>query len=112
MCKLQCQRVFSCLHAQSEFSFHNVFDNTFRQAFTAGELFNLGNHLAIGRPFIFQSLGLVIIHVMNFSNPVQPIDAGIPTGQAFFQMGAGSHVLITGPMKFDARLVQLLLDIK
>ena len=70
MCKLQCQRVFSCLHAQSEFSFHNVFDNTFRQAFTAGELFNLGNHFTIRVPFVFQGLGLVIVHVVHFGNPV------------------------------------------
>ena len=26
----------------------------FRQGFAAGELINLGNHLAIGSPFIFQ----------------------------------------------------------
>ena len=43
---------FFCLHAQPEFGFHNIFNNTFRQGFAAGELINLGNHLAIGHPFI------------------------------------------------------------
>ena len=72
------------LHAQSKFRFHNVFDNPFRQGFTTGELFNLGNHLAIGCSFVFQILCVVIIHVVHFGNPVQPVDAGIPTGQTFF----------------------------
>ena len=42
------------LHAQLEFSSHDIFNKTFRQGFAAGELINLGNHLAIGSPFIFQ----------------------------------------------------------
>ena len=41
-------------HAELEFSFHDIFNNTFRQGFAAEELINLGNHLAIGSPFIFQ----------------------------------------------------------
>ena len=99
-------------HAQSEFVFHNASNNAFRQGFAARELINLGNHLAIRRPFVFQILGFIIVDVMGFSNPVQPVDAGIPTGQSFFQMGARSHVLITGPMKFNARFVQEVLHIE
>ena len=100
------------LHAQSEFGFHNASNNAFRQVFAARELINLGNHLAIRRPFVFQILGFIIVDVMGFSNPVQPVDAGIPTGQSFFQMGARSHILIAGPMKFNARLVEEVLHIE
>ena len=100
------------LHAQSEFGFHNASNNAFRQVFAAWELINLGNHLAIRGPFVFQILGFIIVDVMGFSNPVQPVNAGIPTGQSFFQMGARSHVLITGPMKFNACLVEEVLHIK
>ena len=42
------------LHAQLEVSSHHIFNNALRQSFAAGELINLGNHLAIGSPFIFQ----------------------------------------------------------
>ena len=100
------------LHAQSEFGFHNASNNAFRQVFAARELINLGNHLAIRGPFVFQILGFIIINVMGFSNPVQPVDAGIPTGQSFFQMGAGSHVLVAGPMKFNVCLVEEVLYIE
>ena len=58
------------LHAQSEFGFHNVSNNAFRQGFAAGEFINLGNHLAISLLFIFQVLGFIIVHVMRFANPV------------------------------------------
>ena len=78
----------------------------------AREFINLGNHLAISLPFIFQVLGFIIVDVMGFGNPVQPVDAGIPTGQSFFQMDVGSHVLIAGPMKFNARLVEEVLHIE
>ena len=77
-----------------------------------GKLINLGNHLAISHPFIFQILGFIIVNVMRFGNPVQPVDAGIPTGQSFFQMGARSHILIAGPMKFNARLLEGVLHIE
>ena len=58
------------LHAQLELSFHDIFNNTFRQGFAAGELINLGNHLAIGSPLVFQVLSLAIVNVMGFGNPV------------------------------------------
>ena len=70
MCMYRITCLFFCLHAQPEFGFHNIFNNTFRQGFTAGELINLGNHLAIGDPFVLQVPGLVIVHVMGFGNPV------------------------------------------
>ena len=75
------------LYAQLEFGFHNASDNALRQGFAAGELSYLGNHLAIRHPFIFQILGFIIVNVMRFGNPVQPVDAGIPTGQSFFSNG-------------------------
>ena len=77
------------LHAESKFSFHNASHNTLGQVFTAGELINLGNHLAIRGPFVFQILGFIIIHVMGFSNPVQPVDAGIPRANRFFKWVPG-----------------------
>ena len=100
------------LHAQSEFSFHNASHNALCEGFAARELINLGNHLAIRGPFVFQILGFIIVNVMRFGNPVRPVDAGIPMGQSFFQMSARSHVLIAGPMKFNARLVEEVLHIK
>ena len=100
------------LHAQSEFGFHNASDNALSQVFAARELINLGNHLAIRCPFVFQILGFVIVNVMSFGNPVQPVNTGIPTGQSFFQMGARSHVLIARPMKFNAGLVEEVLHIE
>ena len=58
------------LHAQLEFSFHDIFNNAFCQGFAAGQLINLGIHLAMGDPFVLQVPGLVIVHVMGFGNPV------------------------------------------
>ena len=46
------------LHAQLEFSFHDIFNNAFSQGFADGELINLGNHLAIGDPFVLKVLAL------------------------------------------------------
>ena len=80
MCVCTEQRVFfigvlsmgdfnTILHAQLEFSFHGIFNNTFRQGFAAGELI-LPIIPAIGGPFIFQVLGLAIVNVMGFGNPV------------------------------------------
>ena len=77
------------LHAQSEFSFHNASNNALCQVFAARELINLGNHLAIRRPFVFQSLGFIIVDVMRFSNPVQPVDARIPRANRFFKWVPG-----------------------
>ena len=58
------------LHAQLEFSFHDIFNNTFRQGFAAWELINLVNRLAIGGPFVLQVLCLAIVNVIAFGNPV------------------------------------------
>ena len=77
------------LHAQLEFSFHDIFNNAFRQGFAAGELINLGNHLAIGDPFVLKVPGLVIVHVMGFGNPVKLVDAWIPAGNRFFKSVPG-----------------------
>ena len=58
------------LHAQLEFSFHDIFNNTFSLGFAAGELNNFGNHRAVGGPFVLQVLGLAIVNVVGFGNPV------------------------------------------
>ena len=58
------------LHAQPEFSFHDIFNNTFRQRFAAREFINLGNRLGIRHSFVLQILGLVIVDVMGFGNLV------------------------------------------
>ena len=55
---------------------------------------------------------MTVIDVVLFGNTIQSIDARIPSFQAFFQSRPGSHVLITGPMKFDPRLVQETLKVE
>ena len=55
-------RFNTILHAQLEVSFRDISNNTFLQGFAAGELINLGKHLAIGGPFVFQVLGLAIVN--------------------------------------------------
>ena len=54
---------------------------------------------------------MAVISVVLFGNLVQGIDAGIAPFQTFGQMRAGSHVLITRPMKFDAGFRQPFLKI-
>ena len=49
---------------------------------------------------------------MLFGDLVQSIDARISSLQSFFQMRTGSHVLITGLVKFDPRLGQQFLNVK
>ena len=49
---------------------------------------------------------------MLFFNLVQPIDARIASLESLFQMRPRSHVLVPWPMKFDARLLQQLLQIQ
>ena len=77
------------LHAQPEFSFHVIFNNTFRQGFAAREFINLGNRLAIRHPFVPQVLGLVIVDVMalvTLSNWLMP---GSPRASRFFKCVPG-----------------------
>ena len=70
------------------------------------------NHLAIGHMLVLQGLGSRVIDVVLFGNPIQPVNAWIPTLQAFLQMRAGSHVLIAGPMPFAPALADPFLDIQ
>ena len=49
---------------------------------------------------------------MLFGNPIQPINARIPSFQAFLQMRAGSHVLIAWPMPLAPTLTDPFLDIQ
>ena len=53
-----------------------------------------------------------VIDVVLLGNLVQSVDAGIPSFQTFGQMRAGTHVLITRPMKFDACFGQHFLKVK
>ena len=55
---------------------------------------------------------MTVIDVVLFGNTIQSIDARIPSFQSFFQSRPGSHVLITGPVKFDPRLVQEALKVE
>ena len=55
---------------------------------------------------------LLIIDVVLFGNPIQPINARIPAFQAFLQIRAGSHVLIAGPMPLAPTLADPFLDIQ
>ena len=55
-------------------------------------------------PLVLQILGPNVIDVVLFGDLVQSIDAWIAALQALLEFGARSHVLITGPVKFDARL--------
>ena len=64
------------------------------------------NHLSVCSMLLSQSLGAAIVNVVLFGQSVQSVDARIPTRQAFVQFSTRSHVLITRPMKLDARLVQ------
>ena len=48
---------------------------------------------------------MTVIDVVLFGNSIQSIDARITSFQSFFQSRPRSHVLITGPVKFDPRLV-------
>ena len=55
---------------------------------------------------------MTVIDVVLFGNTIQSIDPRIPSFQSFFQSRPGSHVLITGPVKFDPRFVQEALEVE
>ena len=55
---------------------------------------------------------VTVIDVLLFGDLVQSIDARISSLKSFCQMRARSHVLIAGPVKFDAGLVQRLLKVE
>ena len=60
--------------------------------------------LGIGFPLVLQILCPTVIDVVLFGDLVQLIDTGIAMLQSFLVFGAWPHVLIPGPVKFDARL--------
>ena len=63
----------------------------------------------LSRKFLVQ---VTVIDVLLFGDLVQSIDARISSLKSFCQMRARSHVLIAGPVKFDAGLVQRLLKVE
>ena len=79
-------------------------DNLFGQGFAARQLVAGLDHLGVGFPLILQILGPTVIYVVLFGQFVQSIDAWIVPLQAILEFGARPHVLIAGPVKFDARL--------
>ena len=91
---------------------HDVLDDEFRGGVSSREVVYRLDHLLVRNPFILQSLGTAVIDVVYLGNLVQSIDARIPSRQSLFQMRPRSHVLITGPMKFDPSLSQPFLHIE
>ena len=63
-------------------------------------------------PLVLEIVGATVIDVVLFGNSIQAVDALVPALEAFLQMRAGSHELITGPMKFDARFPQPFLNVE
>ena len=100
------------LQFQTSLGFHDVFDDEFRGGVSSREVVYRLDHLLVGGPFILQSLGTTVIDVVYLGNLVQSIDPLVTSRQSFLQMRPGSHVLITGPMKFHARLAQPFLHIE
>ena len=54
---------------------------------------------------------MTVIDVVLSGNSIQAVDALVPALEPFFQMRAGSHELIAGPMKFDVRFPQPFLNV-
>ena len=100
------------LQFQTSLGFHDVLDDEFGGGVSSREVVDGLDHFSIRCPFILQSLGTTVINVVYLGNLVQSIDARIPSRQSLFQMRTGSHVLITGPMKFHTRLAQPFLHIE
>ena len=100
------------LQFQTSLGFHDVFHNEFGGGVSSREVVYRLDHLLVGGPFILQSLGTTVIDVVYLGNLVQSIDPLVTSRQSFLQMRPGSHVLITGPMKFHPRLAQPFLHIE
>ena len=52
-----------------------------------------------------------LINVVLFGNSVQTVDAFVPSLESFLQVRAWTHVLIAGPMKFEARFSKTFLNV-
>ena len=100
------------LQFQTSLGSHDVLDDEFRGGVSSREVVYGLDHLLVGGPFILQSLGTTVINVVYLGNLVQTIDPLVTSSQSFLQMRTRSHVLITGPMKFHARLAQPFLHIE
>ena len=96
---------------QFAFGLHDFFDDGFGPGLFPWEGIDGANHLVVGFPLVLDIARTRIIDVVLFSNAVQPVDAGIAALQAFLQMGAGAHVLVPRPKKFDTSLSQPFLDV-
>ena len=55
---------------------------------------------------------MTVIDVVLSGNAIQAVDALVPALEPFLQMRAGSHELVAGPMKFDARFPQPFLNVE
>ena len=85
---------------------HDSLDDAFGHGMAPGEVLDGLDHLLVGFPLVPQIFGSAVINVVLLDDPVQAIDAGIPAFQPRRETRAWSHVLVPGPMKFDARLAQ------
>ena len=92
--------------------FHDLFHKEFGGFLASRESINGFDHLFVCGPLVPQILGFAVINVMLSGNPIQLIDTLIPTFQSFFKMCARPCELMTWQMKFNARLVQPLLNIQ
>ena len=91
---------------------HDFLDDVFGHGLAPGEVIDGLDHLLVGFPLVPQMGGTAVIDVVLLGDPAQAIDARISAFQPFRQMRAWSHVLVPGPMKFDARLAEQLLKIE
>ena len=91
---------------------HDRLDDLFGQGFAARQPVDGLDHVGVGFPLVLQILGPTVIDVVLFGDLVQSIDAGIAALQALLAFCARPHVLIAGPVKFDPRLAQQLLNVK
>ena len=55
---------------------------------------------------------MTVIDVVLSGNAIQAVDALVPALEPLFQMRAGSHELVAGPMKFNARFPQPFLNVE
>ena len=89
-----------------------MFDNVFGRGLAPRQSLNALNHESIRLVLVLQRLGVTIVDIVLLGNAIQSIDARVSPLQALVQMRPGSHILITGPMKFNPHLLQHLLQIE
>ena len=90
---------------------HYFLYNFFGHSLFARQVCNGLDHFLVGFPLISQILSTRIINIVNLSYFVQSIDSWIASCQSFLEMCPGTHVLVTGPVKFYTRLAKKFLNI-